>query len=260
MYEQFMKLAKIDITTQPMEVAPTIHYAMGGVRVDPETGANTVAGLFAAGEVASGLHGANRLGGNSLSDLLVFGKRAGEAAAEAIKRSPRTVKAKIDRADVEKGIATLVAPLDRSAGESPCRLQTEIQDVLPEHAPIVRDGPRLEAGLGKIRNIGERAHKCGTGGSATRAFNPGWHTAHDARSMLLNAEALLLSALESKESRGAHARSDYPKTSDQLGRVNFVVNNRPDGMRVRPESIPAMPEHLQAVLQRSYVYTPEEME
>jgi succinate dehydrogenase / fumarate reductase flavoprotein subunit len=261
MYEQFLKLAKVDITKQPMEVAPTIHYAMGGVRVDPETGASTVAGLFAAGEVASGLHGANRLGGNSLSDLLVFGKRAGEAAAETAKSSPRAAPAKIDPAQVEQGIATLLGPLDRSAGESPFALQAEIQDVLTEHAPIVRDGPRLEAGRGKLRDIGERARKCGTGGSVTRAFNPGWHTAHDLRSMLVNAEALLLSALERKESRGAHARSDYPKTSDELARVNFVVDSTTNGMRVRPEPIAPMPEHLQAALQRSYaVYTPEEME
>jgi len=261
MYEQFLNLAKVDITKQPMEVAPTIHYAMGGIRVDPESGVSTVAGLFAAGEVASGLHGANRLGGNSLSDLLVFGKRAGEAAAEAALRGSQAVKAKIDLAQLDQAIASLVAPLSRPAGESPFGLEAEIQDVMSQHAPIVRDEAGLRAGLAKIRDLSDRAEKCGTGGSATRAFNPGWHTAFDIRSMLVNAEALLRSALERKESRGAHARSDYPKTDEQLGRVTFVVDKTIDGMRVRTEPIRPMPEHLAAAIQASYAtYTPEEME
>ena len=261
MYEQFLKLAKVDITKQPMEVAPTIHYAMGGVHVDPESGASTVAGLFAAGEVASGLHGANRLGGNSLSDLLVFGKRAGEAAAGAALGDTPKVKPKLDPAQVDEAIASLLAPLSRPAGESPFKLQAEIQDVLTQHAPIVRDGAKLEAGLAKIQDIGNRAERCGTGGSETRAFNPGWHTASDIRSMLVNAEALLRSALERKESRGAHARADYPKTDEQLGRVTFVVEKTADGMRVRTEPIAPMPDHLVAAISRSYAtYTPEEME
>ena len=261
MYEQFLKLAKVDITKQPMEVAPTIHYAMGGVHVDPESGASTVAGLFAAGEVASGLHGANRLGGNSLSDLLVFGKRAGEAAADAALGGAPKVKPKLDSAQVDEAIASLLAPLNRPAGESPFKLQAEIQDVMSQHAPIVRNGSVLEAGLAKIQDIGGRAERCGTGGSETRVFNPGWHTASDIRSMLVNAEALLRSALERKESRGAHARSDYPKTDEQLGRVTFVVEKTADGMRVRTEPIPPMPEHLAAAISTSYAtYTPEEME
>jgi succinate dehydrogenase flavoprotein subunit len=261
MYEQFLKLAKVDITKQPMEVAPTIHYAMGGVHVDPESGASTVAGLFAAGEVASGLHGANRLGGNSLSDLLVFGKRAGEAAAEAALRGPRNVKPKLDSAQVDEAIASLLAPLNRPAGESPFKLQAEIQNLVSQHAPIVRDGSVLEAGLAKIQDIGDRAERCGTGGSESRVFNPGWHTASDIGSMLVNAEALLRSALERKESRGAHARSDYPNTDEQLGRVTFVVEKTADGMRVRTEPIPPMPDHLADAISRSYAtYTPEEME
>jgi succinate dehydrogenase / fumarate reductase flavoprotein subunit len=261
MYEQFLKLAKVDITKQPMEVAPTIHYAMGGVRVDPETGASTVAGLYAAGEVASGLHGANRLGGNSLSDLLVFGKRSGEAAAAAAKSGPSLAMAKVDPAEVEAGIAALLNPLSRPAGESPFKLQAEIQDAMSEHAPIVRDGPGLEAGLAKIEDLKARAQVCGTGGSPTRAFNPGWHTAYDLRSMLVNAEALLRSAIERKESRGAHARSDYPKTDEQLGSVNYVVEKTPDGMRVAAEPIPPIPFHLAEALHRSYAtYTPEATE
>jgi succinate dehydrogenase / fumarate reductase flavoprotein subunit len=261
MYEQFLKLADVDITKQPMEVAPTIHYAMGGVRVDAETGESTVPGLYAAGEVASGLHGANRLGGNSLSDLLVFGKRAGEAAGAAAKSNPLAASVKIDEVEVGDAIAELRAPLQRAAGENPFKLQAEIQDIMSAHAPIVRDGPGLEAGLQKILELGARARTCGTGGSNTVAFNPGWHTAIDLRSMLVNAEALLRSALERKESRGAHARSDYPQTDDDLTSVNYVVEKAPDGMKVRGEQQPPMPDYLADAVHRSYArYTPEATE
>jgi succinate dehydrogenase / fumarate reductase flavoprotein subunit len=261
MYEQFLKLADVDITKQPMEVAPTIHYAMGGVRVEPETGASTIPGLYAAGEVASGLHGANRLGGNSLSDLLVFGKRAGEAAGTAAKANSESLRAKIDELAVEGAIAELLAPLDRPAGENPFKLQAEIQDVMTVHAPIVRDNPGLEAGLEKILELAERARACGTGGSNTIVFNPGWHTAYDLRSMLVNAEALIRSAMERKESRGAHARSDYPKTEDQLTLVNYVVEKSPGGMTVRAEPRPPMPDYLAQAVQHSYArYTPEATE
>jgi succinate dehydrogenase / fumarate reductase, flavoprotein subunit len=261
MHEQFLKLAKVDITKQPMEVAPTIHYAMGGVRVDAETAASSVAGLYAAGEVASGLHGGNRLGGNSLSDLLVFGKRAGDAAADAAKKNPRAAAAEIDPVEIEEAIATLMAPLNRPEGENPYKLMAEIQDVMSEHAPIVRDEAGLAAGLEKIGGLRARAEVCGTGGGESLAFNPGWHTAYDLRSLLVNAEALLRSALMRKESRGAHARSDYPKTDDQLASVNFVIEKTAGGMQVRPEPRPPMPEYLADALQRSYaLYTPEEME
>ena len=259
MYEQFLKLAHVDITTQPMEVAPTIHYAMGGVRADAETCAATVPGLFAAGEVASGLHGANRLGGNSLSDLLVFGKRAGEAAAEAAARAPKA--GKLDETEIQGAIGMLVAPLNRPAGESPFKLMGEIQDVMTMHAPIVRDGAGLQAGLDKLADLKARAAVCGTGGSTTRAFNPGWHTAYDLRSMLVNAEALLRSALQRKESRGAHARSDFPKLDDEMGKVNFITFKSPEGMDVRAETIPPMPDYLAEAVHHSYArYTPEERE
>jgi succinate dehydrogenase / fumarate reductase flavoprotein subunit len=259
MYEQFLKLANVDITKQPMEVAPTIHYAMGGIRVDAETGAATVPGLFAAGEVASGLHGANRLGGNSLSDLLVFGKRAGDAAAAEARQNAKT--APLDPRQVDAAISVLTAPLERPGGESPFKLMAEIQDLMTKHAPIVREGSELQAGLEKIQDLGERARACGTGGSTTRAFNPGWHTAYDLRSMLVNAEALLRSAIERKESRGAHARSDFPKADDELGRMNYIVEKTEEGMRVRAEKIPPMPEYLAEAVQHSYArYTPEEIE
>ena len=260
MYEQFLKLAKVDITKQPMEVAPTIHYAMGGVRVEAETGATTVTGLFAAGEVAAGLHGANRLGGNSLSDLLVFGKRAGEGAAEAARSNAKRTNG-IDPRRVEDAIAMLKGPLERTTGENPYKLQMEIQDVMTQHAPIVRDGPSLEAGLEKILELAARAQNCGAGGSGTRAFNPGWHTALDVHSMLINAEALLRSALARTESRGAHTRSDYPKPDDKLERVNFMVENAPDGMVVRAERRKPMPDYLAEAVHASHArYTPEETE
>ncbi|HXJ48323.1 MAG TPA: FAD-binding protein [Candidatus Acidoferrum sp.] len=261
MYEQFLKLANVDITKEPMEVAPTIHYAMGGIRVDAESGAASVPGLFAAGEVASGLHGANRLGGNSLSDLLVFGKRAGDAAAASLNEARTPAAAKVDQREVEAAIATLMAPLERPSGESPYKLMAEIQDVMTKYAPIVREGSELQAGLQLLLEIGERARACGTGGSATRAFNPGWHTAYDLRSMLVNAEALLRSAIERKESRGAHARSDFPKTDEQLAHVNFIVEKTTGGMQVKAEQIPPMPDYLAEAVQHSYArYTPEETE
>jgi succinate dehydrogenase flavoprotein subunit len=261
MYEQFLKLAKVDITKEPMEVAPTLHYMMAGVRVDPETGATNVAGLYAAGELASGLHGANRLGGNSLSDLLVFGKRAGDAAAADALRNLKAEKAKVDPVQVDEAVATLMAPLGRPGGENPFKLQGELQDLMSKHAPIVRDEPTLEAGLEAIKDLQGRTQTCGAGGSATTAFNPGWHTAYDLRSMLVNAEALLRSAVARKESRGAHARSDFPKTDDQLGRVNFIAEKTADGMHITAQSIPPMPQHLVDALSKSYAtYTPEETE
>lgn len=261
MYEQFLKLAHVDITKQPMEVAPTIHYAMGGIRVDPETCATTVPGLYAAGEVAAGLHGANRLGGNSLSDLLVFGKRGGEGAAECAKSNANASKAKLDPKEVGDAIASAMAPLDRPAGENPYKLQVEIQEAMSKYAPIVREASGLEAGLEAILEIGARAKTCGTGGSRSLAFNPGWHTAIDLHSMLINAEALLRSAIERKESRGAHARSDFPKLDDALGEVNFIVEKTPDGMAVNAERRPTMPDFLADIVHHSYArYTPEERE
>ena len=261
MYEQFLKLAKVDITKQPMEVAPTIHYAMGGVRVDAETGATTMPGLFAAGEVAAGLHGANRLGGNSLSDLLVFGKRAGEGAVAEARAHPEAIQVKLDQGEIDEAITTFMAPLDRPAGENPYKLQVEIQEVMSKHAPIVREGAGLQSGLEKILELRDRVERCGTGGGVGLAFNPGWHTAGDLRSMLVNAEALLRSAIERKESRGAHARSDFPKTDDAFEGVNFVVEKTPSGMAVKPVWRAPMPDFLAEAVHHSYTrYTPEETE
>jgi succinate dehydrogenase / fumarate reductase, flavoprotein subunit len=257
MHEQFLKLARVDITREPMEVAPTIHYFMGGVKVEAETGATKVPGLFAAGEVASGLHGANRLGGNSLSDLLVFGKRAGDCAGAFARDAS---EAPINRAQVDDGIERLLAPLGRPHGESPYKLQSELQDVCTTYAPIIRDEQGLREGLEKVMELAERSEECGTGGPSGRQFNPGWHTAQDLRSMLINAEALFRCALERKESRGAHARSDYPRTDPNFGKVNMVVERSEAGMSVSAVENAAVPYDLTEVISQSFKrYTPEEM-
>jgi succinate dehydrogenase / fumarate reductase flavoprotein subunit len=246
MYEQFHKLADIDITKEPMEVAPTIHYAMGGVRVEPETGATSITGLFAAGEVACGLHGANRLGGNSLSDLLVFGKRAGDAAATYAGQQARIPD--VDGAAVRDAVAEMTAPLERT-GESPYQLHSELQDIMTEHAPIIRDEETLKAGLEKIVSLRERVARCGTGGPTGRCFNPGWHSALDVKAMVTNAEAVMRCAIERRESRGAHARSDYPELNDKdFGTVNFVVQKGRDGMQVTTEKVEPIPEDMLEII------------
>jgi succinate dehydrogenase / fumarate reductase flavoprotein subunit len=258
MYEQFLKLANVDITKEQMEVAPTIHYYMGGVRVKAETGATNVAGLFAAGEVASGLHGANRLGGNSLSDLLVFGKRAGEAAASfAAEHGP---PAELDAGQVEQDVDRLLAPLRRPHGDNPYHLMAELQEVCTRYAPIIREEQGLREGLEKVLELGGRAQDCGTGGPDGRLFNPGWHTAQDLRGLLTNAEALFRSAIERKESRGAHARSDYPRLDPRWAQLNLVAEKTPDGMAVSPVENEPIPYELTEVIGQSFKrYTPEEM-
>jgi len=260
MYEQFLKLARVDITKEPMEVAPTIHYYMGGVDVDAETGATSVPGLYAAGEVASGLHGANRLGGNSLSDLLVFGKRAGDAAADFAGKHAKA--GRIDPAQVKAGTEFLLAPLSRPHGESPYKLQSELQDVCTQHAPIIRDEESLRQGLEKVLDLKQRAAEIGTGGATTRAFNPGWHSALDLHAMLVNAEALFRSAIERKESRGAHARSDFPKLDPKWAQLNLMVRKGKDGeMTVAAVENPPIPYELTEVISQSFhKYTPEEHE
>ena len=260
MYEQFLKLAKVDITKEPMEVAPTIHYYMGGVRVEAETGACTVPGLYAAGEVSGGLHGANRLGGNSLSDLLVFGKRAGESAARFAAAGSGGIE--IPESEIAEAVDELLGPLNRAQGASPYKLQAELQEICTRYAPIIRNGEDLREGLTHVLELKKEALECGTGGAVGRAYNPGWHTAQDLRNMLMNAEALFRSAIERTESRGAHARSDYPKLDPALATVNFTVRKGADGQmgvgRLPTEPVPAP---LADVINKSFQkYTPEETE
>lgn len=248
MYHQFKKLADVDITTTAMEVGPTMHYIMGGVRVDPETAAATVSGLFAAGECAGGMHGANRLGGNSLSDLLVFGLRAGKAAAEYAKRLTATCSVNPD--EVDASAAEMVAPFERGGKENPYAIQQELQETMDKLVGIIRTGSELEEALEKIQSYKERAKQVSVEGN--RQYNPGWHLAMDLRSLLTVSEAIALAALERRESRGAQTRDDYPDSSPDLGKVNAVVRQGPDGgPRVSHEPLPEMPQDLQRLLEES---------
>jgi succinate dehydrogenase / fumarate reductase flavoprotein subunit len=243
MYHQFMDLADVDITKMPMEVGPTTHYMMGGLRVDPDTGAASVPGVFAAGEAAAGLHGANRLGGNSLSDLLVFGKRAGAGAAAYAKSAGA---ATVNEAEIEAETRDLLAPFDLSAGESPYEVHRALQDVMGTLVGIYRNQADLERAVGELQALKARAAKVRVEG--TRMFNPGWHLARDLRNMLTVSEAIARSALLRKESRGAHSRLDHTGLDPALGQVNHAVTKAPDGaMRVAATPLPRMPAELQAL-------------
>jgi succinate dehydrogenase / fumarate reductase flavoprotein subunit len=248
MYHQFKTLADVDITAAPMEVGPTCHYVMGGIRVEPETQASTVPGLFAAGECGAGLHGANRLGGNSLSDLVVFGQRAGKGAAEYAKGL--TSLPSINRAEADECAADMLAHFERSGKENPYALQQELQDTMQNLVGIIRTGSELEEAIGKIQSYKERAKHTGVEGN--KLYNPGWHLAMDLRSLLTVAEATARAALERKESRGAQTRDDYPQTSPEFAKVNVVVRMGPDGEpKVSQEPLPAMPDELRQLIEEA---------
>jgi succinate dehydrogenase / fumarate reductase flavoprotein subunit len=244
MYHQFRELADVDITKGPMEVGPTCHYMMGGIRVDAETAATTVAGLFAAGEAAAGLHGANRLGGNSLSDLLVFGRRAGLAAARNANGAAAPVA---DAGQIEDAAREMLAYFERPEGESPYALHRELTEAMQELVGIFRDADDLARGLARIRELQERASRVRVEGS--RLFNPGWHLARDLRSMLVVSEAVASSALARRESRGAHSRIDFPKTDPEWGKKNLVVARRGDAMELAERPLPALPPELRSLLE-----------
>ena len=250
MYHQFKQLADIDITREPMEVGPTTHYVMGGVRVDSDTQMSCVPALFAAGECAAGINGANRLGGNSLSDLLVFGKRAGEFAAKfARENNPGTVNG----AQVEEAARRALEPFDRAGsadGAGPFQIQNELQEMMQDLAGIVRREDELQRTLEGVGKLWQRARTVGVSGN--REFNPGWHTALDLENLLTVSEAITRSALERKESRGGHFRDDYPAKDAAFGKVNIVLKKGADGtMRVRREPIPPMPDYLQQVIEEN---------
>jgi succinate dehydrogenase / fumarate reductase flavoprotein subunit len=231
MYHQFKELAGVDITKEPMEVGPTTHYIMGGVKVEADSQMTTVPGLFAAGEVAAGLHGANRLGGNSLSDLLVFGKRAGEFAAQYAKNQQPSSPT---RADVDRVIADALAPFERGkqgGKENPYEIQSDLQDMMQELVGISRTGTELQEAIAKIDELKRRAEIVSCGGE--RGYNPGWHTAIELKHMLSVAEAIARSAAERKESRGGHFREDFPAKSGELGKVNIHVADNQGRMEIR---------------------------
>ena len=247
MYHQFKQLAGVDITKEPMEVGPTTHYMMGGVRVDAETQMSTVPGLFAAGECAAGLHGANRLGGNSLSDLLVFGQRAGKFAAQFAKQHRA---GPVDRGEVDAAARAALAPFERRADQDggPFQLQAELQDVMQDLVGIVRREEEMRRALDRIVELKRRAARTTVVGN--REYNPGWHTALDLDCLLTVSEAITRAALDRKESRGAHFRDDYPKKDDAAGRVTTVIRKGSGGdMQVAREPLPEPPAELTAIIE-----------
>ena len=253
MYHQFMELAGVDITAEPMEVGPTCHYMMGGIRVDGDTEAATVPGLFAAGEVAGGMHGANRLGGNSLSDLIVFGRRAGIGAADFAEG--RTGSPTVDAAEVDAAVATALEPFGREGGENPYDLHHDLQDTMQSLVGIIRTGPELEQALEKLGELRERAGRISVSGG--RQYNPGWNLSTDLPSMLTVSTAVAQGALARRESRGGHTREDFPGADPELGKVNFVQRQQdvrgPDApIAIAPEPLPKMPAELLELLEEGH--------
>jgi succinate dehydrogenase / fumarate reductase flavoprotein subunit len=243
MYHQFKELADVDITKGPMEVGPTCHYMMGGIRVDAETAQSTVPGLFAAGEAAAGLHGSNRLGGNSLSDLLVFGRRAGLAAAEHAKR---TSAASIDDAQIEQAEKELLAPFSNSGTESPYAVHRDLQEVMQNLVGIYRTDEDLKKALVELEKLKERAAKASVEGS--RLFNPGWHLSYDLKAMLIISEAVTRSALARTESRGAHSRIDHANPDPVWEKKHNIIVQEASGMKRRESPVEEMPEELKQIL------------
>jgi succinate dehydrogenase / fumarate reductase flavoprotein subunit len=244
MYHQFKKLADIDITKEPMEVGPTTHYIMGGVKVDPDSQMSSVPGLFSAGESAGGLHGANRLGGNSLSDLVVFGKRAGEYAAEFAKKHK---PAAIDEEVVSAAEKRALRPFDEGGEESPYKVQHDLQGSMQELVGIVRREDEMKQALERIAELAKRAERVTVPGN--RDYNPGWHTALDLANLLTISEVIARAAIERKESRGGHFREDFPQKSKEGETFNLVVRKGADGMIVEKRPIPAMPAELKQIIE-----------
>jgi succinate dehydrogenase / fumarate reductase flavoprotein subunit len=244
MYHQFMELADVDITKTPMEVGPTLHYIMGGVRVDADSAQSTVPGLFAAGEVAGGMHGSNRLGGNSLSDLLVFGRRAGLYAAEYAKRIARMPR--VDDGQVDAAATGMLAPFDRREGENPYAVHADLTNTMHELVGIIRTRAELEEAITRIGRLRERAQRVGVKG--TRVYNPGWHLALDLLTMLTVSEAVARSALMRQESRGGHTRDDFPKPDPDWGTKNVVVRRRDGHLELKPEPLPPLPAELRPLV------------
>ena len=244
MYDQFESLAGVDITKGPMEVGPTTHYIMGGVRVDADTAVSTQPGLYAAGEVAGGMHGANRLGGNSLSDLLVFGMRAGAAASAFARTEAAIPDADPDQLEVE--LVNLAAPFRRPDSESPYRLQAELQETMQSLVGIYRTAEDLEEAIRRIADLRRRWSRCRVSGD--RTYNPGWDLVFELRNLLTISEAIARSALQRPESRGAHSRLDHPDADAEWGRLNSVVSRGEEGMRVTTSPVPEMPELLREII------------
>ncbi|MBM3794154.1 MAG: fumarate reductase/succinate dehydrogenase flavoprotein subunit [Acidobacteria bacterium] len=245
MYHQFMQLANIDITKEPMEVGPTTHYMMGGVRVDGDSQMSTIPGLFAAGEVAAGLHGANRLGGNSLSDLVVFGKRAGEYA---VKFARENAVIHSDETQIGAAMKSALAPFDRTAKEGPYQIQHDLQDKMQDLVGIVRLEDEMQQALGVLEGLNQRAAQVSVEGN--RQYNGGWHTAMDLPNLLMVSEAITRSAILRKESRGAQFRDDYPYKDPEWGKYNLITKQGANGeMIVEKREIPPLPAELKQIIE-----------
>jgi succinate dehydrogenase / fumarate reductase flavoprotein subunit len=246
MYHQFKELADIDITKEPMEIGPTTHYIMGGVRVDSDTQMSSVPGLFAAGECAAGINGANRLGGNSLSDLLVFGKRAGEYAAQFAKQNAHVA---IDQTEVTRAVAEAVEPFERQhTAENPYAVQSALQEMMQSLVGIVRTQSDMQQALAQLAALKARAAQASVTGH--REYNPGWHTSIDLKNLLSVSEAITRSAIERQESRGGHFREDFPDKVQEFGTFNIVTGKSGDGtMAVRRTPIPPMPPELKQIIE-----------
>jgi len=253
MYHQFMELAGVDITREAMEVGPTCHYIMGGVRVDADTGAATVPGLFAAGEVAGGMHGSNRLGGNSLSDLLVFGRRAGMGASDYAEG--RLGDPSVDAAEIDTIIADSLAPFTRESGENPYTIQSDLQEMMQALVGIIRTGSELDTALEKLGELRERAERTSIKGG--RIYNPGWNLTTDLPSMLTVSRCVALGARDRKESRGGHTRDDFPKADPEFGKINLVLRQPAGGgvegdIKVSPEPLLEMPDELKELFEEGH--------
>ena len=253
MYHQFMELAGVDITAGPMEVGPTCHYMMGGVRVDAETQAATVPGLFAIGEVSGGMHGANRLGGNSLSDLIVFGRRAGIGASDFAEG--RTGSPSVDPSSIAAVIDDAFAPFGREDGYNPYAVHEELQETMQALVGIIRTGPELEEALTKLEDLRQKTAKVQVKGG--RAYNPGWNLATDLPSMVTTSIAVAQGALHRKESRGGHTREDYPGPDPEYGKINFVQHQSDEKgylapIAITPEPLPEMPAELRELLEEGH--------
>ncbi|MDB4939149.1 MAG: sdhA, partial [Labilithrix sp.] len=244
MYHQFKELGDVDITKEPMEVGPTAHYTMGGIKVDPDTQETRVKGLFAAGECAGGMHGSNRLGGNSLSDLLVFGRIAGLNAAKFAKA---TGSKSIDNAQIEEYATEALAPFNREEGVNPFSIHEDLMNVMQKHVGIMRNEAELTAGLVELERL--KADTARTKVSGNRHYNTGWHECIDLRNMLVVSEAMARSALIRKESRGGHAREDFPEMDKEFAKLNLVAREGGNGMEVVAVPLPEVPDDIKKILE-----------
>ena len=239
MYHQFKELGDLDITKEPMEVGPTTHYMMGGITVDAETGASSLKGMYAAGEAAAGLHGANRLRGNSLSDLLVFGNIAGRSAANF---ALSTEEILVSKGKIKKAADAILDCFSETKSENPYHLHQELQDIMEMHAGIVREEESLNEGIEKLKNLSERAENAKATGD--RSYNPSWHLCLDMKNMLITSLAIAEAAKERRESRGGHTRLDYPEYDNELGSLNIIIRKGPDGLNIVKSDKKTMPNDL----------------